>query len=63
LEEGEWILALALEVFAFLGVPVAMLKTEGPARIVVFLGILIDTMAERSCSTQELKEVLSKSTE
>jgi len=44
-EEGARVLALALHVFAMLGVPVSAHKTEGPATCVTFLGILIDTKA------------------
>ena len=41
--EGEALLSKALEVFAYLGVPVAPLKIEGPATTLTFLGIDIDT--------------------
>ena len=43
--EGAQALSVALRVFHHLGVPVAHHKTEGPATLVVFLGILIDTQA------------------
>ena len=42
-EEGARALAIALEVLRFLGILVAVHKTEGPATIITFLGILIDT--------------------
>ena len=52
--------ALALETFAYLGVPVSAHKTEGPACLVTFLGILIDTIQgqlrlpqEKLCRLQE----------
>ena len=44
-EEGAHILALALRIFQILGFPVAPHKTEGPATLVTFLGILLDTVA------------------
>ena len=44
-EEGNQTLEIALKVLQHLGVPVAAHKTEGPAVLVVFLGILIDTVA------------------
>ena len=44
-EDRAQALELALEIFAFLGIPVATHKTEGPATCVTFLGILIDTVA------------------
>ena len=37
------ILPWILEIFLVLGIPIAAHKTEGPASILVFLGILIDT--------------------
>ena len=43
--EGTHIHSLALNVFARLGVPVALHKTEGPACVITFLGICIDTIA------------------
>ena len=43
--EGTHIHSLALNVFARLGVPVALHKTEGPACIITFLGICIDNIA------------------
>ena len=39
--EGTRIHSLALNVFARLGVPVALHKTEGPACVITFLGICI----------------------
>lgn len=44
-DEGSRALSIALRVLQHLGVPVAVHKTEGPATLVVFLGILIDTIA------------------
>ncbi len=44
-EEGATVLSIALEVFRSLGIPVATHKTEGPATLITFLGILIDTQA------------------
>ena len=43
--EGTHIHSLAFNVFARLGVPVALHKTEGPACVITFLGICIDTIA------------------
>ena len=43
-DEGERALELALQIFEFLGIPVAAHKTEGPSTCVTFLGILIDTV-------------------
>ena len=43
--DGEKALAIALQVFQDLGVPVAAHKTEGPATVVIFLGILVDTVS------------------
>ena len=43
--EGTRIHLLALNVFARLSVPIALHKTEGPAFIITFLGICIDTIA------------------
>ena len=42
-KETAQILPLILEIFRVLGIPIAAHKTEGPASILVFLGILIDT--------------------
>jgi hypothetical protein len=42
-DEGKEALALALWILEYLGVPVAAHKTEGPATVVTFLGILVDT--------------------
>lgn len=42
-KETAQILPLVLEIFRVLGIPIATHKTEGPASILVFLGILIDT--------------------
>ena len=47
--EGTRIHSLALNVFARLGVPVALHKTEGPACVITFLGICIDTSAGELC--------------
>lgn len=44
-DEGERALATILRVLQSLGFPVAYHKTEGPAVLVVFLGILIDTLS------------------
>ncbi len=41
--EGAQALAIAREVLHHLGIPVAKHKTEGPATLVAFLGILIDS--------------------
>lgn len=41
--DGARALALAMKIFDFLGIPVAVHKTEGPATSVTFLGILINT--------------------
>jgi hypothetical protein len=52
-EKGLCIWQLAYEVIARLGIPVTMHKTEGPAVVILFLGILINTVAGeplRSCS-------------
>ena len=38
-------LKLALQLCEHLGVPVSKLKVEGPATILTFLGILLDTVA------------------
>jgi len=46
LEQALWLCEL-------LGVPVAKLKTEGPATIIVFLGIELDTMARILCLPEE----------
>ena len=43
-DEGKRALELALQIFEFLGIPVAVHKTEGPSTCVTFLGILIDTV-------------------
>ena len=43
--EGTRIHSLALNVFARLGVPVALHKTEGPACVITLLGICIETIA------------------
>ena len=43
--EGTRIHSLALNVFARLGVPVALHKTEGPPCVITLLGICIDTIA------------------
>lgn len=43
-DEGERALRIALWIFEFLGIPVAVHKTEGPSTCVTFLGILIDTI-------------------
>jgi len=42
LEESGDLLAKVLEIFARLGIPVARDKTEGPTRVITFLGIEID---------------------
>lgn len=42
-DEGAQALEIALRVLRHLGVPVAVHKTEGPAALLCFLGILIDT--------------------
>ena len=39
----DFLLAITLQTLAWLGVPVATHKTEGPTSTLVFLGILIDT--------------------
>lgn len=44
-DEGARALAIALRILEYLGVPVAVHKTEGPSTAVIFLGILIDTEA------------------
>ena len=44
-EEGATSLRILLELFRTLHIPVAAHKTEGPACIIEFLGILIDTLA------------------
>lgn len=44
-QEGVRALDIALKLFAFLGIPVSVHKTEGPATCVAFLGILVDTRA------------------
>ena len=41
--EGGAFLCITLEVFASLGVPVAVSKLEGDSTMVIFLGIVIDT--------------------
>lgn len=43
--DGSCIWDLALRIFAFLGIPVSVHKTEGPACCVTFLDILLDTVA------------------
>ena len=59
--EGARALSIALEVFQLLGIPVAVHKTEGPATLITFLGILIDTKAfelrlprDKLCRLREL---------
>ena len=42
-EQGAKALDIALRVLRMLGIPVAGHKTEGPATVLIFLGILIDT--------------------
>ena len=44
-DEGARALSTAIQILQFLGVPVAVHKTEGPATCVTFLGILVDTRA------------------
>ena len=44
-DDGAKVCSLAMSVFSKLGVPVALHKTEGPACIITFLGICIDTIA------------------
>ena len=51
--DGERIRLLALEVFAALGIPVAVHKTEGPACSIVFLGILIDSVVGELCLPED----------
>ena len=43
--DGAQILSLAMSVFSKLGVLVAWHRTEGPACVITFLGICIDTLA------------------
>ena len=43
--EGVEALTTAMRILKFLGIPVAIQKTEGPSCCVIFLGILIDTKA------------------
>ncbi len=42
-DEGQKALDIVLQVLAWLGVPVASHKTEGPATAITYLGKLIDT--------------------
>ena len=41
---GPLVLSRILEAFGMLGVPVAMHKIEGPATVVTFLGVEVDTV-------------------
>ena len=43
-QSGAQALEIALRMFNMLGIPVASHKTEGPATILIFLGVLIDTV-------------------
>ena len=43
-QSGAQALEIALRLFNMLGIPVASHKTEGPATILIFLGVLIDTV-------------------
>lgn len=45
IEKAKSCLAHVLAIFAELGIPVSLNKLEGPATLVVFLGILFDTIA------------------
>ena len=45
LEPAKRSLARLLQLFAELGLPVSMSKLEGPAALMIFLGILFDTIA------------------
>ena len=45
INDGAQILSLAMRDFSKLGVPVARHKTEGPACVITFLGVCIDTIA------------------
>ena len=45
IEKAKRCLAHVLAIFAELGIPVSLAKLEGPTTIVVFLGILFDTVA------------------
>ena len=55
---GVQILSLALSVFSKLGVPVARYRTEGPACVITFLGICIETLASELCLPQEKLQCL-----
>lgn len=44
-QQGAIFLDIAMSIFHMLGIPVAVHKTEGPAMVLAFLGILIDTAA------------------
>ena len=48
MQEGQQLLDRASRTLQHLGVPVAFHKTEGPATVVTFLGILIDTQSFES---------------
>ena len=43
--EAQHCLEKAIQIFQDLGIPIALHKTEGPATVLIFLGILIDTEA------------------
>ena len=43
-EHAQRQLQIILELFEYLGVPVAPEKVEGPAQVIVFLGIILDTI-------------------
>lgn len=44
-DEAAQALAMALRIFEYLGIPVAVHKTEGPSICITFLGILINTVS------------------
>ena len=58
MQEGQQLLDLASRTLQHLGVPVAFHKTEGPATVVTFLGILIDTQSfELRLSMEKLQRL------
>ena len=59
--DGQWLPHRALSTFQSLGVPVASQKIEGPATVVTFLGIVIDTVrCELSLPVHKIYEIQDK---
>ena len=68
-EECEQALRMALDLCKRLGIPNAVHKTEGPATVIVFLGIELDTVrmearlpeeSRRACSKRELLSLIGQ---